>query len=162
MIKTVTGQWADRIKRLICYFFLIRWQSVKLKLVRELKITNQRGHESLIYKNLQSGSSSCSWLLGNIRLIWKYVTVPSSYSHQIPLLQAESRTSLSVLKTSKRKLTTKQVSSDADVNESGTTSEEFHSDSTQSTKKVHVSNSAGWVIISYILWYRAANNHLNY
>ncbi|XP_025831382.1 oxysterol-binding protein-related protein 8 isoform X2 [Agrilus planipennis] len=47
--------------------------------------------------------------------------------------QSEGRSS--GVKVAKRKLTTKQISSDADVNDSATTSEEFHSDSTHSVKK---------------------------
>lgn len=41
----------------------------------------------------------------------------------------------STLKIIKRKVATKQISSDADVNDSATTSEEFHSDSALSIKK---------------------------
>lgn len=53
--------------------------------------------------------------------------------------QVETRTS--TLKIAKRKMTPKQVSSDADVNDSATTSDEFHSDSTQSVKKVPSSSA---------------------
>jgi hypothetical protein len=48
--------------------------------------------------------------------------------------QGDTRSS--TLKITKRKMAPKQVSSDADVNDSATTSEEFHSDSTQSVKKM--------------------------
>ncbi|RZC36626.1 oxysterol-binding protein-related protein 8, partial [Asbolus verrucosus] len=48
--------------------------------------------------------------------------------------QGDTRSS--TLKITKRKMAPKQVSSDADVNDSATTSEEFHSDSTQSIKKM--------------------------
>jgi len=51
----------------------------------------------------------------------------------VELQPNETRTS--TLKAGKRKVTTKQISSDADVNDSATTSEEFHSDSTHSVKK---------------------------
>ncbi|KAF5277556.1 hypothetical protein FQR65_LT15957 [Abscondita terminalis] len=44
-------------------------------------------------------------------------------------------TRLPTTKISKRKLATKQISSDADINDSATTSEEFHSDSAHSIKK---------------------------
>ncbi|XP_045481255.1 oxysterol-binding protein-related protein 8 isoform X2 [Harmonia axyridis] len=57
-----------------------------------------------------------------------------SVDPQQQYLQGETR-SLS-MKISKRKIPQKQVSSDADINDSATTSEEFHSDSTQSVKNM--------------------------
>lgn len=38
-------------------------------------------------------------------------------------------------------MTPKQISSDADINDSATTSEEFHSDSTQSVKKMPLASA---------------------
>lgn len=52
----------------------------------------------------------------------------------------KTETRSSTVKMSKRK-TTKQISSDADANDSAT-SEEFHSDSTQSVKKMPVTTNS--------------------
>lgn len=60
-----------------------------------------------------------------------YVMWPTIYLLYMQL-QCESR--ISTLKAGKRKKTTKQLSSDADANDSATTSEEFHSDSAHSVK----------------------------
>lgn len=54
----------------------------------------------------------------------------------------QSETRSSTLKVTKRKMTPKQVSSDADVNDSPT-SEEFHSDSSQSVTKAPVATHSG-------------------
>ncbi|XP_046414646.1 oxysterol-binding protein-related protein 8 isoform X1 [Neodiprion pinetum] len=53
---------------------------------------------------------------------------------QMPLLQAESRSSLSVLKSSKRQLTNNMPLAEA-AHDSGSSSAEFHSDSSQSVGK---------------------------
>ncbi|XP_046589056.1 oxysterol-binding protein-related protein 8 isoform X3 [Neodiprion lecontei] len=53
---------------------------------------------------------------------------------QMPLLQAESRSSLSVLKSSKRQLTNNMPLTEA-AHDSGSSSAEFHSDSSQSVGK---------------------------
>lgn len=52
----------------------------------------------------------------------------------MPLLQAESRSSLSVLKSSKRQLTNNMPLTEA-AHDSGSSSAEFHSDSSQSVGK---------------------------
>ncbi|KAL3289902.1 hypothetical protein HHI36_023287 [Cryptolaemus montrouzieri] len=52
------------------------------------------------------------------------------------------------MKMSKRKMAQKQVSSDADVNDSATTSEEFHSDSTQSVKNLPKTASNAGVMMA--------------
>lgn len=59
------------------------------------------------------------------------IRTASIISVELPLNEPR----LTTTKPSKRKIATKQISSDADINDSATTSEEFHSDSAHSVKK---------------------------
>ncbi|XP_019880749.1 oxysterol-binding protein-related protein 8 [Aethina tumida] len=77
--------------------------------------------------------------------------------HPTPMIRTASiisvepntvETRSSTLKVSKRKMAPKQVSSDADVNDSATTSEEFHSDSTQSVKKVPLTTTNSGIMLA--------------
>ncbi|CAH0562663.1 unnamed protein product [Brassicogethes aeneus] len=61
---------------------------------------------------------------------------PMIRTSSIISVEPNTETRSSTMKVISRKMATKQVSSDADVNDSATTSEEFHSDSTQSIRKV--------------------------
>lgn len=69
------------------------------------------------------------------------VRIPFIDSFSIVLFCFKSETRTSTLKGAKRKMAVKQVSSDADVNDTPSESEEYHSDSSQSNHKIPLSNT---------------------